>query len=529
MSKAYFMSLESKVVSLKRFAGVFCLALAYFALMLPWNGFNDPDAFYHAKVASLLWSNGPLNSFPWLDLTLAGQHYADLHFLFHVLVAPFTVIFGMFQGLRLVSVLLAATCLTAAYVVLRGVKASQPGFWTAILAVTQPFVPRLLLGKASPLVITLYLLGILVIWRRKPWLAFVIALVYAVAHGGWLLLSAASLILAFGRLVVDRDLTGMPFGRALRHGLWKEVAAVFVGGLTGMLVHPNFPENFIFSWTQVFVIGLGTPIGRVIMGTEWLPPEAAYLVTGYAPWIIGLVLGLVGLALAPRHPLDREKAALSLALGILTAIMFAMTIKSRRMTEFLAPTVAIWCGVIWSLVDSRHLAAEAGERLEKYGKRWKKALAVLLAVLALGLAGREIQGIWQSLHPVNYADAAYRGSFEAVSRLARPGDRVFQSNWDEFPILFAADDRLRYIFGLDPTFLYVASSTLSDDVKNLTWGMTSTTKEQAWELIHERLNSRFVFVSKREFHQPFLKLIESDPRYVKLKEVEDSVTFEVRP
>ncbi len=513
---------------MKRAVGVFLFGLAYFSVLMPWDGFNDPDAFYHAKTSALLWAHGPLNTFPWLDLTSVGQHYADLHFLFHVLVAPATAVFGPFQGLRIASVALAAACLAAAYAVLRAFGVWRPGIWVTVLAVTQPFVTRILLGKASPLAIALFLLGILAVWRRRPWAAFAIAATYALSHGGWPYLAGAATVLAFGRLVADRDLGGMRFVQALKHGLWKEVAAVLAGGLFGMLVHPNFPENFLFSWTQVFIIGLGTPMGKVVMGTEWLPPEATHLVTAYAPWIIDLLLGLAGLALAPRRPADREKAALCLSSGLLVAAFFALTLKSRRTTEYLAPAVAIWCGAIWSMVDARRLAAEAKDSLRVLGKRGLSALLILVGVLALGLAGREVQGIWRSLHPANYPDTAYRGSFEAVAKLAQPGDRVFHSSWDEFPMLFAADDRLRYVSGMDPTFLYVASSTLSDDVRNLTWGMTSTTKEQAWELIHDRLDSRFVFISKREIHRQFLKLIESDPRFLKLKETEDGVTFEVR-
>jgi hypothetical protein len=335
--------------------------------------------------------------------------------------------------------------------------------------------------------------------------------------------------LAFGKLFVDRDLDGMTLAQALRSGLWKEVLAVFAGGLFGMLVHPNFPNNFLFSWTQVFVIGLGTPIGKVVMGSEWFPADGVQLTTAYAPWIIAGLLGSIGIFLSPLKPFDRKKASLVLASGLLVAALFALTIKSRRTTEFLAPTVALWCGAMWSMVDAKQFFIQAWSSLAGFGRWGRRAIVFAVVVLSLGLAWREASGTWQALHPVGYPDAIYRKSLQAVSGIAQPGDRVFHSSWDEFPMLFAADDRLRYVSGLDPTFLYAASSTLSDDVKNLTWGMTSTTREQAWELIHDRLGSRFVFVSKRDVHRQFLDLVESDARYLKLEESEDSVVFEVSP
>lgn len=497
--------------------------------MLPWDGFVDPDAFYHAKTSALVWSGGPLQAFPWLDLTLVGQHYADLHFLFHAAAAPFTAAFGMFQGVRILAVILAAACLTTVYAVLRGLRLWRPEFWVMLLAATQPFVTRILYGKASPLAILFFLFGLWAVWRRRPWLAASAGALYALAHGGWLYLAGSAVILWFGRLIVDRDLSGSPLRTAVFAGPWKEVAAVFAGGVLGMLVHPNFPENLIFSWTQVFVIGLRTPFDHVVLGNEWRPAELASVATAYAPWLIALVLGLSGLALAPRKQFDKDKAGLCLGFGILTAVLLALTLKSRRNTEFLAPVVAVWCASIWSMVDARTLAGSFMKSLAWYGSVGRKAILGSLAVLALALVGREIHGIRESLHPVGYPDTIHAEAMRPVSAAAKPGDRVFHSSWDEFPVLFALDDRLRYVSGMDPTFLYVASSTLSDEVRELTWGQTTSSKELAWSLIHDKLDSKFVFVSKREIHTRFLALIESDPRYVKLAETEDGVSFGVRP
>ncbi|MBU1630137.1 hypothetical protein KKD88_03620, partial [Patescibacteria group bacterium] len=130
------------------------------------------------------------------------------------------------------------------------------------------------------------------------------------------------------------------------------------------------------------------------------------------------------------------------------------------------------------------------------------------------------------LHKDLYPDAVFSTAMQAVSLRAQEGDRVFHSDWDEFPMLFNLDDRLRYVAGLDPTFLYEASSTLSDAYRDVTWGKATTTKEQAWELIHDRLNARFVFIAKSD-HQKLLDLIKSDERYNLLAETDDSAAFEI--
>jgi hypothetical protein len=209
------------------------------------------------------------------------------------------------------------------------------------------------------------------------------------------------------------------------------------------------------------------------------------------------------------------------------AVLFALTLKSRRNTEYLAPVVALWCASLWSLVDARKLFLDAKESFRAYGQSAFVVLCWVIVVLSGAFLFKESLVGWDGLHDGILNDSTFRDSMAAISKQAKPGDRVFHSSWDEFPMLFAADDRLRYVAGLDPTFLYVASSTLSDDVKNLTWGMTSTTKDQAWELIHDRLDSKFVFVGRKD-HQQFLDLIMSDPRYVQIASSTKSAAFRVQ-
>lgn len=506
---------------------VFLATSAVCAVFMPWSGFADPDGFYHAKISALLWQNGPLKGFTWLDLTALGQHFADLHFLFHVFVAPFTAVFGMFVGLRVAMVVLAGLFFAVFDYCLRKLKLPYPLLWIFLLFMTQPFLFRILLAKATPIALMLFVAGLTTAWLRKPWLVFLITALFSLSHGGWLYLAGSIVLVACGQATFIIFVEDKPWRSALRGSMWREIVAGFVGGLVGMLVHPNFPQNFILSWTQVFVIGLGTPFKHVVLGLEWQPAGIKALFTSYAPWILAGGLGLAGMFLAPRKPLDRDKAMLTASFGWVVAVLFALTLKSRRNTEYLAPAVALWTASFWSHVDAGKMLADFRARLKKFGKWNHRMLVGVILVLYLGLMMREGFGAWDSLHSGEYPDGMYRGSMAEVTKRAQAGDRVFHSSWDEFPMLFAADDRLRYVSGLDPTFLYVASSTLSDDVKNLTWGLTSSTKEQAWELIHDRLDSRFVFVGKKN-HEQFLELIKSDEKYVNIADFPDSAAFEVK-
>jgi hypothetical protein len=506
---------------------VFVCSALLATFFLSWDGFVDPDAFYHAKISQIIWENGPIQDFRWLDLTELATHPADLHLAFHLFVAPFTAVFGMFDGLRIASVLLAAACLTTFFLILRWLKLPSPILWTAFLATSPPLLLRLLLGKASPLAILLFLFGIAAAYLRKPWLVALATLAFALSHGGWIYLAGSVVLLAFGDVLFTWIVDGKSIREAVQKTLWKESIAGFAGAFIGLLIHPNFPQNILLSYTQVVRIGLGTPFQHVMLGNEWRPTDPGVLLSNYAPWIILMLLGFMGMAFAARLPLDKFRARLLVSLGWIFAVLLALTFKSRRNTEYLAPIVALWVAVLWSLVDIPRFRTQLAGM---FVGRWKRVSGVMIPLIVCCLVAVTMNGLWgtwESLHEEKYADEVYADSMNAISERADAGDRVFHTSWDEFPMLFAQNDDLKYIVGLDPTFLYVASSTLSDAVRDTTWGVTSTTKEAIWSVVHDQTGSRFVFISLPR-HQPFYEIIRLDERYIPLFFSSSSAAFEVR-
>ncbi len=523
---------------------VFVGSLFWLSVLIPWNGFTDPDAFYHAKISELIWRLGPLAAFPWLDLTQFSRDFADLHLGFHFLAAPFIGIFGKFFGLRLVSVFLGACFFTLFFFCLRSLKIRWALFWTALLLITQPFLVRILLGKASPLALIWFMAGLMAAWKRKPWLAAIIGFCFAFSHGGWMFLVGSIALLSFGDILYDRIVQNLSWKKCLKKSLWPEILAVLVGALVAWVIHPNFPNTFLLGFTQIISIGLGTP-HNLLIGTEWLPSSVLEIIVSFAPWIIACILGLAGVALAPKKPGDEKYMRLIASFGFVLAAFFALVLKSRRNVEYLAPVLAFWCASLWSLVEVRDFWQSLKCSITNFGKSISKKshtvsfvipitgmtrvkLAICFsAIIFMILLGRQVYETWTAFHPVSYPDNVYAKTMNAISVRANDRDRIFHSSWDEFPVLFALDDRLRYVSGLDPTFLHVASSSLSNRVREVTWPMTTSTVWEAWSLIHDELRSRFVFISKKN-HEKFFQLIKSDARYVSLADQEDSAAFMVQ-
>ncbi len=536
------------ILRMKRFFG-FLLSLLYFSILLPWDRFLDPDAFYHAHLSYLLWQSGPLHAFPWLDLTTLGRTWTDHHFLFHHIEAPFIAALGWATGARVTTVFLSALFISIFAVCLRSLGIKKPWPWVVLLAATSPLIIRLLLAKATPLALIFFVLGLLAVWRRRPLASFCIAALAALSHGGGVYLLVASAILCFGDAVHRRIVDGESVRGSILKTPWREGMAVAVGIAFGLILHPNFPDNLSFLWTQIVTIGVSTPFQHVMLGQEWQPSDMSSFFSSFALWWIAALVGIAGIFIAPKRPLDRNNARAITSFALLVAAFVALTIKSTRNAEYLAPVIAIWVALIWEIVDVKELwgffcypdrrgglvppspyfesacSLRAGQAI-RAGQARPYSIYILTILLSILFLKGPIAA-YTSLHSTGYPDASFAAAMAPVSALANPGDRVFHSDWDEFPILWNLDDRLKYVAGLDPTFLYKASSTLSDDYRDLTWGATTPTKEQAWGFINDKIGARFVFIAKSD-HEKLLDFIKSDERYSPLIETEDAATFEIR-
>lgn len=544
----------SMLSRLKKYEGraVACVSLIWFSVLTPWGRFPDPDAFYHAHLARLMLDQGPLAAFPWLDLTILGRHFADHHYLFHLILGPAIAIADWLRipnaelwATQFMAPLLATLTVLSLWTVLRALGVKRTWIWTALALLIPGFSFRLLLAKASPLAVGAFVVILGTMALRRPMAAFLAGALFALSHGGWIIAIAAAAAMLAGDVIARRVIQDDSWEIAIRDAPWRVLGGLVSGIALGLVVHPNRLEIFQFLWIQTFKAGLA-PSSAIIQGLEWLPADVGATLAELAPLVIAGLLGALGLIIANDTTSGRQDVGssgrhgqtisttrrpdvpfvLPIALALPVAITLAMTFKSRRFIEYLVPALVLWIASLWRFVDARKLWERLLEIRASFSAPFRRIFVPFLAALTISIAAHHAWSVWSALRqPAVLSFHAYRNTFSAVSERARPGDRVFHSDWDEFPILFAADDRLRFVSGLDPTFLYEASSTLSDQVRDLTIGRATST---AWDIIVGRTQSRFVFVTTKR-HPDFDAALGADPRFVEIARDETTAAYEINP
>jgi hypothetical protein len=341
--------------------GILCLLLLVFLYVpaLFGHGFADPDAFYHAKISLLVWQQGPIHIFPWLDLSLVGQHFADLHFLFHVLMAPFVALLGGLQGLRYGMLFLIVSFSLVFAWCLHWLEIRYPWLWTLFCVSMAPLVIRLSLGKASALALLWFVLGITATLKRKRWLVLLAVFGFVLSHGGWMMLVGSVGILCATRILFEMQLDErmVSFWRRVLEEV-PSICLSVMGAVLGLLVHPNFPENIRFTWVQLVTIGLQTPMDRVLMGKEWMAPPLEGVIAGLAPlFIFGLVL-LIGFLFARNTRIEIPRAVQTLQLGSLFAVFFGFSLLSVRSAEYALPIGVLFFACASSVIAWKKLFIE---------------------------------------------------------------------------------------------------------------------------------------------------------------------------
>jgi hypothetical protein len=480
----------------------FFISVGWFSLLQPWGSFRDPDSFYHAKLTDIILHGTTavgakgvtfgnlffLQNFPWLDLTILNEKFVDQHLLYHLALAPFVALLGMFQGTQFATVVFAALFITIFYYILRALRLQHPALWTFLIAASMPLSFRLSLGKATPFALTFFLLGLFPLLRGRSSshllpptssliFSFFSGLGFALSHGGWIILLVSQVILItasfFYRRVMQWVTHNMdPKSSSLASDLIALTCTVF-GILAGLLLHPNRANLFAFLKVQVFQVAIATPTS-IQLGLEWLPTPPIQLIANLGPLLMmGCVVAL-GCLFALKHSWKKIQLEMPFALAVLTTALTLFTLKSSRMVEYLVPILALLLAAVWTLVDVSKLPRALKDLVsEQYLTKWKKPipfwlpslLAGLLISIFLIIIGRDIRGTFLALRLGRSFDRLAPVA-DALRQNATPGERIFQDRWDSFGEVFALAPQFRYVSGVDPTFLLAANPDLARDYEN---------------------------------------------------------------
>ncbi|HEX8090731.1 MAG TPA: hypothetical protein VF762_17865, partial [Blastocatellia bacterium] len=227
----------------------------------------------------------------------------------------------------------------------------------------------------------------------------------------------------------------------------------------------------------------------VDVGVEWYPYETWIMFVSSA---LACVIYFAGLLAFDFR--SRARDAKPLFFLVVSTMLLLMALKSRRFIEYWPPFAVVFAAFTFN------------SKFERIDWMWvAKTRDRVIAAIATAII--TIAALWAMVGTVLQAHADvkseadpydYKGASEWIAEHTPPGTMVFNTDWDDFPMLFYYNPDSIYIVGLDPTYLYDRDKDLWDLYARITLG----DEDNPGPLIRERFGAEYVFTDNG--HTDFL-------------------------
>ncbi|MBD3208272.1 MAG: hypothetical protein GF370_02380 [Candidatus Nealsonbacteria bacterium] len=445
------------------------------------------DAYYHIKHAWLIRKEGfdfSVRQFPWLQCSIIKELPADLWLGYHLLLIPFT--FGdLVVGAKVSSAFFSALLAAGFFWVLKGFKvklAFLGPFFLFLLSFLFNF--RLLMARPYVLSIFFSLLGFYFIFKKKHWKAAAVAFVYA-----WTTTEAPLI------LFIAVSIAVLEYLNEKRIDL-KTLGFVFAGFFAALFLRPDFPNNILLLYHQVFNVlflkfsgvnlRFGAELGPFVGRTK---DNILFFFTWLTPFLWVVIQSL--------RKKSKDVHFLLSVLFSFSSFFMVLTFLSKRFIEYWAPFsvlfFAVWLDRI--LVPGfydfyRRLSKNKSPALvfdnETADNVWRAVYSFFRDVFIriYNSYGRLLSGAvlflifyfsfyYILILPLIILDSSPQEfySFEEVAIWLRENTEsqsvVLNSVWSDFPLLFFHNHHNYYCGGMDPTFMYVNNPSLYWGWQNL--------------------------------------------------------------
>jgi hypothetical protein len=295
---------------------------------------------------------------------------------------------------------------------------------------------------------------------------------------------------------------------------------LFIGGgiLAGLVINPYFPDNILFSIQHMLPKLADATSVRV--GNEWYPYDTGQLLTNSLPALAAFASGILALGLSGR------KMDVRTAFGLLTALLFGlMLFEARRFVEYFPAFALIFAAFAWSplLSDLQPVpvpesdAAPLGLPAFSLRTYLPAALIALTVLLGMRLSIPAAQESLRGSKPYYL----YAGASAWLKENTPAGERIFQTDWDDFPRLFYYNTHNTYLIGLDPTYMQIYYPQMYDLWVEITQGKV----ENPSGIILSTFESRYIHTDLK--HGAFLRVAANDPGLREVYRDDQAVIFEV--
>ena len=444
----------------------------------------DADSYLHLALARTLAAHGFVDHLGWARFSTLGRSYGDKELLFHLLLVPFVKLAEPELGGKLALALLCAAIAVSLWQLGRLALGRAGALLPVLVFGSGSFMLRALRLRPELLAILLLLWVVWALAERRCWLASALSCAFALSHT------------AFHSLLILSLLFGVWSRWSERRWDWQLVAAVAVGCVAGVLIHPQFPTNLSVFWVQN--VEFFRWRARLDVGGEFQPHTTLDLLQLDLWFWVGLAA-----LVAARSPEAAETNAHARRMAAFCWIAAgAFGLLFAQMGRFATLAMPFAGLALCFELSARGLGVGARMRLPG-GRSCPSVVGLgVIAALSCGSAGLTAFINWRM---AGSFDAGLRGELEQLARRLPVGARV-AANWDDAELYAFHAPHARYLNVLDPVFMAVG-----DPARHALWReVMAGSLPDVPSAITRGLDSEYLAFSGP--HEALLERLLSDPR-----------------
>jgi len=462
----------------------------------------DNDGYYHIKMAAIMREQGLKPDFPWLPLSiLNAAEYYDHHFLFHVGLIPFTL-GDLRLGAKWAAVFYASLAFLAVWWLLRGQNIRYSALWAlGLLAVSEAFLYRMSVTRAQSLSLGILALGLHWLLTGKNRHLAVLASIYVWTYNAFPLMVALGGLYTVSLWLSERRLNLRP------------LLYILAGTALGLVINLYFPQNLVFIYHH-FLPKL-TDATSTSVGNEWFPYDTGQLLENSPLALAAFGTGALALGLSGK----RMNTATTTA--FLAAALFGlMLFQARRFVEYFPPFGLIFAALAWSpLLEPGDTPSSElpGSRFTVFLNRFAPLFLSVILLAGMFWTHQDAQASLRRAKPYDL----FAGASRWLENHTQPGERLFQTDWDDFPRLFYYNSRNTYLIGLDPTYMQLYDAALYERWVAITQGKVENPSQAIWA----EFDARYIVSDLN--HSAFMRRAEADSQLREVYRDEFSVVYEI--
>jgi|GEM_PF-839794 len=426
-------NIENKL-SIGIFWGCFLSVIGYFVfLQFLTPTLYEYDPYYHVFISKLIKEQGLHFNFHWAHFTTFTEFYSDKELLLHLITVPFLYFTDSIITAGKYAVIFLNIAFFAAYgwILRKYLPAFLAGLFLLLPLLSGTFTVYSVYLRPATLSNIVFILFVYALIRKEWFYSGFLTITYALSHVSFPIVLPVVVLCEVIRYFSEKEFC------------FRNVYAVLLGLMIGMIVHPNYPYNLLSTYLNAILVPLynltNVPLdfGRELFAAGTNQAFSSNF---------SIFLVLVVIICMALHSKGAKVSFATKVWWMTTCIFLFLAMHGNR----------YWyqVNILMALFFASYVNDYRGE------KAWRDILLPIRIIICIFLGAILIffkstrKGLRDDLKSYIYIANHYEAMGRWMKYHIPAGERIYHGYWSDSPFFICTNPKNDYIMLLDPMYTF---------------------------------------------------------------------------